>query len=165
MALIKCEECGREVSEKAATCPGCGASIAKPAHTRPRQEPPKEKKSNFGCLTYSVVGVILIFIFFAIGNSDNQSPSSSTSSPSSEAASDARKVCKALDSTDIEVICKTNASAKRIDLIIYAAPGEAVKMCSGIREQIKPYTRHLDMWKLTLYSPTDPTKPTASCYI
>lgn len=28
MALIKCEECGREVSDKAASCPGCGAPIA-----------------------------------------------------------------------------------------------------------------------------------------
>lgn len=27
MALIKCEECGREVSEKASACPGCGAPV------------------------------------------------------------------------------------------------------------------------------------------
>ena len=27
MALIKCGECGREVSDKAAACPGCGAPI------------------------------------------------------------------------------------------------------------------------------------------
>lgn len=28
MALIKCTECGREVSDKAVSCPGCGAPIA-----------------------------------------------------------------------------------------------------------------------------------------
>ena len=28
MALIKCPECGREISEKAPTCPGCGAPVA-----------------------------------------------------------------------------------------------------------------------------------------
>jgi hypothetical protein len=28
MALIKCKECGREVSDKAQSCPGCGAPIA-----------------------------------------------------------------------------------------------------------------------------------------
>jgi predicted cobalt transporter CbtA len=28
MALIRCEECGKEVSEKAVACPGCGAPIA-----------------------------------------------------------------------------------------------------------------------------------------
>jgi hypothetical protein len=27
MALIKCEECGREVSDKAPACPGCGAPV------------------------------------------------------------------------------------------------------------------------------------------
>jgi len=27
MALIKCSECSREISDKAATCPGCGAPI------------------------------------------------------------------------------------------------------------------------------------------
>lgn len=27
MALIKCSECGREVSDKAASCPNCGAPI------------------------------------------------------------------------------------------------------------------------------------------
>ena len=29
MALIKCPECGREVYDKAATCPNCGVTIAK----------------------------------------------------------------------------------------------------------------------------------------
>lgn len=28
MALIKCSECGREISDKAAACPGCGSPIA-----------------------------------------------------------------------------------------------------------------------------------------
>ena len=28
MALIKCEECGKEVSNKAASCPNCGAPIS-----------------------------------------------------------------------------------------------------------------------------------------
>jgi hypothetical protein len=27
MALIKCSECGREISDKAPTCPGCGNPI------------------------------------------------------------------------------------------------------------------------------------------
>lgn len=31
MALIKCGECGKSVSDKAAACPNCGAPIAKPA--------------------------------------------------------------------------------------------------------------------------------------
>lgn len=37
MALIKCPECGKEISDKAASCPNCGAPIsaAKPALTAP----------------------------------------------------------------------------------------------------------------------------------
>jgi len=28
MALIECSECGREISDKAETCPGCGVPVA-----------------------------------------------------------------------------------------------------------------------------------------
>ena len=28
MALVKCPDCGRDVSQRAPTCPGCGAPIA-----------------------------------------------------------------------------------------------------------------------------------------
>lgn len=30
MALIGCSECGKQVSDKATTCPGCGAAVKKP---------------------------------------------------------------------------------------------------------------------------------------
>lgn len=33
MALVKCEECAREISDKAATCPGCGAPVAVTSET------------------------------------------------------------------------------------------------------------------------------------
>ena len=46
MALIKCGECGKEVSDKAASCPGCGAPIAEPStrekNLGAREETPKE---------------------------------------------------------------------------------------------------------------------------
>lgn len=35
MALIACSECSKEISDKAATCPGCGAPVA----AQPAQEP------------------------------------------------------------------------------------------------------------------------------
>lgn len=34
MALIKCGECSREISDKAAACPGCGAPVPSLAHTQ-----------------------------------------------------------------------------------------------------------------------------------
>ena len=39
MALIKCAECGREVSDKAATCPGCGCPIAPTVTSAPSPDP------------------------------------------------------------------------------------------------------------------------------
>ena len=44
MALIKCDECGREISDKAAACPGCGAPLVADSKSRvpplPRPVPP-----------------------------------------------------------------------------------------------------------------------------
>lgn len=42
MALIKCTECGREVSEKASTCPHCGNTLAQ------TEEEEEELKRNVG---------------------------------------------------------------------------------------------------------------------
>ena len=33
MALVKCSECGKDVSDKAAACPGCGAPLLTAAGT------------------------------------------------------------------------------------------------------------------------------------
>jgi len=39
MALISCGECGREISDKAAACPGCGAPVAASSASRLPAEP------------------------------------------------------------------------------------------------------------------------------
>ena len=42
MALIKCEECGREISDRAAACPGCGAPVSSAkSRQKPAEEAPK----------------------------------------------------------------------------------------------------------------------------
>ena len=38
MTLIKCEECGKEISDKAATCPHCGAPTVKSEEKSKRNE-------------------------------------------------------------------------------------------------------------------------------
>lgn len=48
MALIKCKECQKEISNKAAACPHCGS-------------PAKQKRSGIGCGT-----VVLAFIIFGL---------------------------------------------------------------------------------------------------
>ena len=50
MALIKCPECGKEVSDKAKACPHCGFEIAQQ----------KQNKSRLGCLFWLLIAVIFI---------------------------------------------------------------------------------------------------------
>jgi uncharacterized membrane protein YvbJ len=42
MALIKCTECGREVSDKALTCPACGNPIAQAASAAAQASSPPQ---------------------------------------------------------------------------------------------------------------------------
>lgn len=76
MALIKCKECGTEVSSKAETCPKCGARVA---------------AKPMGCGTLIGViflGGIIISVFSSIFSSGTGSvtPTPSTSSPSTPIA-------------------------------------------------------------------------------
>ena len=76
MALIKCKECGTEVSSKAETCPKCGARVA---------------AKPMGCGTFIGViflGGIIISVFSSIFSSGTGSVTSppSTSSPSTPIA-------------------------------------------------------------------------------
>src|SRR5512139_2186222 len=65
MALIKCKECGAEVSSKAETCPKCGAKVS----------------DKMGCGT--VVGVLFLgLIVIGVFASLFSSPSPESSSPS-----------------------------------------------------------------------------------
>ena len=59
MALVKCKECGLEVSKKAETCPNCGAPV-------------KKKPTQYGCGTLILLGFI-VFIFIYVFSSNNSS--------------------------------------------------------------------------------------------
>ena len=65
MALIKCSECGRDVSDKATACPNCGApvQVISNAPGQSKNGSDKEKVSNqnaAGCLS---IGIALVVIF------------------------------------------------------------------------------------------------------
>lgn len=66
MALIKCKECGKEVSEKAEKCPHCGVVVCQP-------------KKKTGCLTqiFAVIvfGFIAMLIYGACSGADTTTPS------------------------------------------------------------------------------------------
>lgn len=81
MALTKCSECSREVSDKAGTCPGCGAPIAAKSAAGP--------KRKSGCLTWAVAGIIGFGVLSAIVaqcSGDSTSSSNTASSPKSSSS-------------------------------------------------------------------------------
>jgi hypothetical protein len=88
MALTKCEECGREISTKATTCPGCGMPVTQP------QDPPPDPGNrtgpkHFGCLHSLVIvggGVIALFVVaiaIAVSLESDEPPSETPTRPAS----------------------------------------------------------------------------------
>lgn len=55
MALIKCNECGHEVSDKASICPNCGCPIEEMTSVHERDHVEKGKRKNKSLLWVSVV--------------------------------------------------------------------------------------------------------------
>lgn len=70
MALVKCEECGNEVSSKAKACPKCGAKV--------------KAKSHLGSLLLLLV--LVIILSNVITDNDRKSSSSNPSSTSSKSS-------------------------------------------------------------------------------
>lgn len=60
MALIKCPECGHQVSDKAATCPSCGVAIA--GNVKRENEVPKGERSMTIPIVAGVVAVIAVLV-------------------------------------------------------------------------------------------------------
>lgn len=67
MGLIKCSECGKEISDKAEKCPNCGAPVVKNAGTQSSTAIPVQNQSNKNsslgvvALILSVIGCTFIF--------------------------------------------------------------------------------------------------------
>jgi len=60
MALIKCSECGRDVSDSAASCPNCGHPISFNNKTVVQLDsaPQKRKKYRVGILIFGLMFVV-----------------------------------------------------------------------------------------------------------
>lgn len=58
MALIKCPECGKEISDEATSCPNCGHPMRKMEASAPPLNQPKKKKH--GCLIAVLVLWLLL---------------------------------------------------------------------------------------------------------
>ena len=82
MALIKCSECGRDVSDKATACPNCGAPVqvisnapdqSMNASAKDKKLSPDElkdsKREESGCFQIGCgASLLLLLIFYVIGS-------------------------------------------------------------------------------------------------
>ncbi len=74
MALIKCPECGKQISSAAGSCPGCGHPI-KGAQTQARQVVTVEQTGKKWKLLQLIAALMLIFgVFGVIANAGNSEP-------------------------------------------------------------------------------------------
>lgn len=69
MALITCKECGKDISDQAAACPGCGAPVQSTQPAMPA--PPKslgDKKVGCGTviLVFGLLGLLGLAVVMAI---------------------------------------------------------------------------------------------------
>ena len=67
MSLIRCKECNSKVSDKAKTCPNCGAPV--------EDSKKNEKKKNIlgcGCLLIILVFSVIVYLFFSNGQNSRQ---------------------------------------------------------------------------------------------
>lgn len=66
MALIKCPECGREISDMAVSCPGCGLSINDYSDEKHHESAIGIAGLIFACLgffiPFGIIGAILSYI-------------------------------------------------------------------------------------------------------
>jgi ferric-dicitrate binding protein FerR (iron transport regulator) len=70
MALIECRECGREISDQASACPGCGAPVALEAPKAAQVPPPAPRRSSNNAVNalLAIIVVILAAIAFVVAS-------------------------------------------------------------------------------------------------
>lgn len=75
MAMIKCNECGRDVSSNAASCPDCGnpivGAVVKQGTQHVTTEKTKKSLKAAGCL---FACLLIVGVFVAIIGVSNESP-------------------------------------------------------------------------------------------
>lgn len=89
MALIKCPECGKEISDKAPSCPQCGVPLGFKSNPAIRQsttkdtddsaeEPKLQSRLGVGLLAFVVISVVAIVVVIKLANSPPSPPSNWT---------------------------------------------------------------------------------------
>jgi hypothetical protein len=64
MSLIKCKECGKEISDQALACPNCGCPVTK--ENINMQQPIVKKKKSHGCLISFLIFIGFIAVLWTL---------------------------------------------------------------------------------------------------
>lgn len=76
MALIKCPECGKQISDKAESCPNCGYRIE--STIEEKKEIPSTIKQEANeidkkiSICYAIVAVLVVLLFICVGYSNSE---------------------------------------------------------------------------------------------
>ncbi|MGS1028816.1 OB-fold protein [Burkholderia glumae] len=85
MALVKCSECGSDVSDKAAACPKCGNPMSPVAYRE--SQPQRKKKAGVGLKIFRTTAAIIVgFIVMIawVSHETGSSRSASDTTPTSD---------------------------------------------------------------------------------
>lgn len=103
MALIKCPECGKEVSSAATNCPNCGHPISQGKQIV-KETVVKEKKKR-GCLSTILLFVIVVAVIgaFASGGDDKKVKDATKNTSSSSTPSDSNSETENTEKTEFSI--------------------------------------------------------------
>lgn len=142
MALVKCKECGGQVSTTAKACPHCGAKVPKPDGTGP--------------VFKLIVVTSFIVMFVIIGRNDPP-----TREPTD--TDDAFKLCAVMKNTGLTTGCEVDGYD--ITVTIDTNGAEAREICRKTVEMVAAKSTRLynGKWQLRIASPYSGDKAIAVC--
>lgn len=129
MGLIKCTECGKEISDKATTCPNCGCPVNSTAGTTPppmqqtmpnmQTQAPVKRKKGHGCLITILVFIGIIVFFAIIGSVVSKNGTSDANS------NDAQQQVEATETSEASETSETSGTSGTS--IVFGEEGEIAK--------------------------------------
>lgn len=93
--LVKCKDCGKEVSESAKTCPGCGSKIKKPIYKR------------------VWFWVIIVFVVIGLSSGGNSETSENSKKNSNNSSEETKIEYIKVDIDELEKALENNAAAAK----------------------------------------------------
>lgn len=72
MAIIKCPDCGKDISDRAEACPNCGCPVEKKEAEEVLISSPKKKKGKGWIFAVIIILIITAIAFFLVGASPKE---------------------------------------------------------------------------------------------